>query len=170
MYGSKQNVFVQIRIIKTIVKQFDDVEEIWNNVFKNTSTETITELKRAAQEFYMAFENAYYRLNHGLSPIHIAAGVSNIGLLKKLQEKTTDKFPRNQEGWTPLHAAAEFGNLKTFKTIFDEVDDKNSSADFGSNANTWTPLHSIAISGHLKMFKFVINRIEDINPTTKIRI
>ena len=39
--------FVQIRIIKTIVKQFDDVEEIWNNVFKNTSTETITELQLA---------------------------------------------------------------------------------------------------------------------------
>ena len=158
--------FVQIRIIKAIVKQFDDVEEIWNNVFKNTSTETITELKLAAQEFYIAFETAYNRLNHGLSPIHIAAGVSNIDLLKKLQEKTTDKFPRNQEGWTPLHAAAEFGNLKTFKMIFDKVDDKNPSADFGPVANTWTPLHSIAIRGHLKMFKLVINRIEDINPTT----
>ena len=154
--------FVQIRIIEAIVVQFDEVVEIWNNAFKDTSTETITELRLAVQEFYKIFEDydnlgSVLCVNNGLSPIHVAAGVSNINLLKKLQEKTTDKYPKNQEGWTPLHIAAAYGNLKTFKTIFYEVEEKNPSADFGLVASDWTPLHSIAARGHLKMFKLVIN-------------
>lgn len=164
--------FVQIRIIESIVMQFNEVEEIWNNAFKDTSTETIIELRLGVQEFYKAFEDKLHNnygvvcLNHGLSPIHIAAGVSNINLLKKLQGKTTDKYPKNQEGWTPLHIAAGYGNLKTFKTIFEEVENKNPSADFGLLEKNCTPLHSIAARGHFKMFKLVIKKIEDINPST----
>ena len=164
----KVQKFVQIRTVKAIVRQFDDVEETWNDVFMNNSTEIIIELQLAVQEFYKEFEHNPELLNssHGLSPIHIAAGVSNINLMKWLQEKTTDKYPKNQDGWTPLHAAAESGNLKTFKMIFDEVEEKNPSAGFGVVGNNWTPLHSIAVRGHLKMFKYVTNRIEDINPSS----
>ena len=93
----KVQKFVQIRTIKAIVRQFDDVEETWNDVFMNNSTEIIIELQLAVQEFYKEFEHNPELLNfsHGLSPIHIAAGVSNVNLMKRLQEKTTDKYPKN---------------------------------------------------------------------------
>ena len=98
----KVQKFVQIRTIKTIVKHFDDVEEIWNDVFMNNSTEIIIELQLAVQEFYKEFKHnpEILNSNHGLSPIHIAAGVSNINLMKRLQEKTTDKYPKNGDGYT----------------------------------------------------------------------
>ena len=144
IWGSHLKVqkFVQIRTIKAIVKHYDYVEEIWNDVFMNNSTDIINELQLAVQEFYNECKcEENHESNHGLSPIHIAAGVSNLSLLKRLHDKTADKYPKNQDGWTPLHAAAESGNLKTFKMIFDEVEEKNPSAGFGVVGNNWTPLH-----------------------------
>ena len=43
----KVQKFVQIRTIKAIVIKFDGIEQIWNNIFMNNSTEIIIELQIA---------------------------------------------------------------------------------------------------------------------------
>ena len=137
---------VQIRIIKAKVKQFHSIGEAWNKVFIFASTETIMTLGVAVNQFYnrdLGLE--YYE---GLTPIHVAAATGHLFLLKKLQEKSLDKHPKDNEGCTPLYYAAQNGHLEVCEHVIQKIEDNNLAE---SKSDGTTPLHQAAKNGHLKV-------------------
>ena len=67
---------------------------------------------------------------------------------------------RNNDGETVLHLAAEAGHLDIFKMIYEMVDEKSPTTEYG-----YTPIHKAAKSGHMEICKFIIENNGDPNKT-----
>ena len=126
------------RKIKKIVESHDEFSEMWKTVLKNVSTETIIHLEYAVSKFY---EDIWFPLRCiifmfcgmigvelvpdyptwpiCLSPLHIAAGIGDTQLWKKISEKCDDKNPKNELGSTPLHFAAQKSHLEVCRLFLD---------------------------------------------------
>ena len=77
--------FFEIRIIKATVKQFHNMGETWNKIFKSASTEIIFAFGNAVQFFYQKNSNLDY--HEDINPIHVAAATGKLSLLIAIQEK-----------------------------------------------------------------------------------
>ena len=167
------------RKIQKIVEAHDEFSGIWKTVLKNVSTETIIRLEIAVSKFYgeiwFPLRCTIYQLcnmigaelvpNYPdwpicLSPLHIAAGIGDAQLWKKLSEKWEDKNPKNNLGSTPLHFAALKGHLNVCKTIVEY----SAGAQNSKDNDDMTPLHWAAKEGRLTVCKFLMQNSENKNP------
>ena len=148
---------VQIRAIKATVGQFHSTGESWNKVFNSASTETILTLGASVNKLYSRDLGLIY--HEGLTPIHTAAATGNVLLLKKLQEKSLDKHPKDSEGGAPLYYAAQNGHFEICEYIIQTIEDNNTARNDGR-----TPLHMAAKNGHLKVCKLLIKNLENKTP------
>ena len=164
-YISRQKRY-HTRIIRLTVGKFHEVGKAWKNVFRKSTTNTIMELRLAAEKFYQKREKMTF--NKGLTPIHVAAATGNILLLEAIQERAKEKYPEDNEGLTPLHYAAHYGHLHICKILQKNMSDKNPKAR-GIIFGGMTPLHSAARNGHFEIFKLIENEIEDKNPEREDR-
>ena len=81
-----------------------------------------------------------------LLPLHIAAGIGDAHLWRKLSEKCDDKNPRNELGSTPLHFAALKGHLNVCKTIVENSGQTDSGAQNSKDNEDMTPLRPVTRS------------------------
>ena len=149
--------FVQIRIIKATVGQFHSIGKSWNKVFNSASTETIMVLGDAINQFYKKGSDLEYY--DELTPMHTAAATGDLFLLTKIQEKSLDNHPKDDEGCTPLYYAAQNGHLEVCEHIIEKIEDKNPA-----RKDRRTPLHTAAYNGNLKVCKLIIKNLGTKNP------
>ena len=101
----------------------------------------------------------------GDTPLHIAAGESNLKVFQLIKEKVDDINPKNNYEDTPLHKAAssdrisDLGAKKIAELIVENVTDKNPANKFGT-----TPLHNAALKGRLDMFQLIFEVAMNKNP------
>ena len=150
---------VQIRIIKATVGQFHSIGKSWNKVFKSAFTETIMTLRVVVNQFYIRDLGLNY--HKGLTPIHAAAATGHLLLLTKLQDKSLDKHPKDNEGCTPLYYAAQNGHLQVCEHIIQKIEDNNPATNNGR-----TPLHAAACNGHFKVCELLIKNLVNKNPAS----
>ena len=87
---------------------------------------------------------------NGLTPLHIAAQLSNLEITKQILKKVNGKISSDNSGMTPHHYAALNGDLDMFKTLFDHFSDKIQAS------NGFTPLYYAAKHGRLDICKYII--------------
>ena len=86
----------------------------------------------------------------GMTPLHIAAQLSNLEITKQILKKVNGKIPTDNFGRTPHHYAALNGDLNMFKTLFDHFTDKI------QQSNGVTPLYYAAKNGGLDICKLIV--------------
>ena len=158
IYLSEQK-FHQIRIIKETVKKFQELRQPWSDIFKTANTETIVNLGCAVDKFYSK-QGLKYLNYEGITPLHVAAGVGNVALFKKILERAQNKDPIDDMGFGPMMFAVGNGHIEMTKAIMKKSEDKNPKAAH----NDLTPLHAAAIFGHLEIFIMILKEAEDKTP------
>ena len=85
------------------------------------------------------------------TPIHFAAQVGNLDMVKHLATYTDNPNSRNIYGWTPIYYAAHYGHLEIIKFLVNFTDSPNAP-----NINMYTPIWTAAFHGHLEIVKFLM--------------
>ena len=85
------------------------------------------------------------------TPIHFAALVGNLDMVKHLATYTDHPNSRNIYGWTPIYYAAHYGHLEIIKFLVNFTDSPNAP-----NINMYTPIWTAAFHGHLEIVKFLM--------------
>jgi ankyrin repeat protein len=62
---------------------------------------------------------------NGLTPLHDAAQIGHLEMVKIILEYAIDKNPEDNDGVTPLHDAAQIGHLEIVKIIMEYAINKN---------------------------------------------
>ena len=138
----------------------DNAYQQWKKIFKNTPIKFVKEISVATQQFFKGFFGTSPRIEFHWSPLHIAAGQSNLDLCKYIFEKTKNTpHPRIQYEWTALHLATTQGHEEICKFLIDNSEEKNPSA-----ANGMTPFHYAAGRGLTNVCRLIIDNIDDKNP------
>ena len=100
----------------------------------------------------------------GLTPLHIAASMGHLSIVKFLLPLISDKNPKTTvkyEERTPLHEAALNGHFDVVKYIVSNISDNiNPSASDGK-----TVLHIAAQQGHLNVVSFYTTLLTNPNPS-----
>ena len=99
------------KIIKKLIKNYDDFQKSWNMALKNADIKILKELGCVVKNFLSIHpskcfdkENCKHR-SIPFSPLHLCAEFGSILLCKFLLTILEDKNPINKadHGWTPLH-------------------------------------------------------------------
>ena len=98
-----------IRKIKIYIKKNHAFYDSWRKVVRKTPAAIITEIANSIKEFFVYFTKS---CRTQLCPLHIAAFLGNLKLVKHIVERTKDYCPKNKHGWTPLHFAVLQCQLK----------------------------------------------------------
>jgi ankyrin repeat protein len=69
--------------------------------------------------------------NHEMSPMHIAAGYSQVGSIRVLLKYGADITQRDKEGWTALHHAAMYSSPSTAAALIENGADVNATDEAG---------------------------------------
>jgi ankyrin repeat protein len=91
------------------------------------------------------------------TPLHKAADLGQLDVVKLLLEKGADLEAKTQWGGTPLYVTAFRGQLEVAKYLVSKGADINIVTTDG-----WTPLTKCAELGHIQLAKFFINQGVDI--------
>ena len=86
----------------------------------------------------------------GNTPLHLAADLFTIDMLKVFVDMGAMVNARNQESWTPLHLAANRGKREVVEFLLGVGADINAVA-----SNGWTPLKVAVNCGHLQLSEFI---------------
>ena len=135
LYLTEQKLY-EVRIIKaTIAKSgLSQIGDGWKEVLKESSKETLLNLKHAVQEFYEEFKNGGFEFPEGITqrfyclgitPLHVVAGFGQVNLFETIYNKTEEKNPKNVMDETPLHYSARYGRVEICKFIATKIEDKN---------------------------------------------
>ena len=211
---------VYIKWINNITKLFDrKFKREWRQILVKIPLEILKNLSSGVFSFERSRKNCQYSPLHaavqygcihgdlsvfqyilartgtgacnGLTPLHIAAELSNLEITKQILKKVNGKISSDNSGMTPHHYAALNGDLDMFKTLFDHFTDKiqtsngvtplyyaakhgrldickyiitNSSQLSSKYKSGDTPLHIAAKEGHLEVCKLLFRKIEIKNP------
>ena len=95
--------------------------------------------------------------NYDFSPLHLAAGFGQVGILKVLLERKADVNAKNDNKYTPLHLAAQFGHVEAVKTLLGYSADIEAKCD-----SNYTSLHYAAGSNHVEVVKILLRNSANI--------
>ena len=98
-----------IRKIKIYFKKNHFFYDSWRKVVRKTPAAIIKEITNSIKDFFVYFTKS---CRTQLCPLHIAAFLGNLKLVKHIVERTKDYCPKNKHGWTPLHFAVLQFQLK----------------------------------------------------------
>jgi ankyrin repeat protein len=70
---------------------------------------------------------------YGITPLHWAALKGDLGMVKAILEKVTEKSPADNNDKTLLHCAAEEGHHEVVKVILEKFSDKSPADDNCAN-------------------------------------
>ena len=76
LYLTEQKLY-EVRIILATIEKFRNIGDGWNKVLKESSKETLVNLKHAVQEFA---ENPRFRGIEGATPLHVLARFGHVHL------------------------------------------------------------------------------------------
>ena len=142
----QNNKLFWIRIMRKYKRNFEGLEESWNQVIKKTPLKFVKQLAVKTEE---SFEYGLW-FNEKVAPLHIAVERRANALCESIIRKSSDKNPANNFGTTPLHMAAEKGQFDLCQLILKDAQNKNPG-----NKSGWTPLHYAARDGHLDVSRLV---------------
>ena len=152
----KNKKIVEIRIIKSIIKEFGISGQAWQDVFDKGSSNTIIDLRHVVED----------RINFGvkdLTPLHVAAYSGQMDLYKNISEMSSEKYPKDDKGQVPLLYAAFCGHLEICKHIMRDIENKNPTSNNGN-----TPLHFAAANGYIKTCKIIMEHLKNKNPINNV--
>ena len=98
-----------IRKIKIYFKKNHVFYGSWRKVVRKTPATIIKEIDNSIREFFVYFTKS---CRTQLCPLHVAAFLGNMKLVKHIVERTKDYCPKNKHEWTPLHFAVLQCQLK----------------------------------------------------------
>ena len=98
-----------IRKIQIYLKKNHVFYDSWKKVVRKTPAAMIKEIINSIKEFFVYFTKS---CRTQLCPLHIAAFLGNLKMVKHIVERTKDYCPKNKHGWTPLHFAVLQYQLK----------------------------------------------------------
>ena len=150
--------FKIIQSIRSTLEKFQKVGKSWDEAFNTLNTDALRDLGVSVKKVYIEkYRTLLENLN--LTPLHIAAIIGQLKMVKCIMIKLEDKNPRINDGRTPLHAAAFRGHLNIVKYLMEVLKDKIPRDNAGN-----TPLHFAAENGQFKVSKYIIDNVEDKNP------
>ena len=156
--NQKARKYQWIRIIQSYLQVSNEFKEDWGIVFAKMSPENMKKFAKYARNF-CKFDRL--RMEHGWSPMHIAAEFGDLDFFKILADMLSVKNLKGKDGWSLVHSAAQAGNLEIYQFLVkDELfENKNPKTNDGI-----TPLHLAAKNGNLHIYKFISKHVDNINP------
>ena len=163
----KNERFFWLRQIGVYNKYLQEFQMAWNKTLNQTSTLTLMQIARAANQLYSGcadVELLLYIEHFNWSPLHVAAISGSLELFEYILGKVKNNITEERHGLTAMHIAASRGHYEIVKFLAENGFDKNPAA---ADVYGFTPLHFAAmngISGHYRVFKYIIDSIDDKNP------
>ena len=156
--NQKARKYQWIRIVQSYLQVSKEFKEDWRIVFAKLSEEELEIFAKCVQKFCKIDR---LRMDHGWSPMHIAAGFCELDLFKLLADILSVNNLKDKDGWSLIHSAAQAGNFEIYQFLVrNEIfENKNPKTNAGI-----TPLHLAARNGHLKIYEFISKHVDDINP------
>ena len=157
--------FREIRVIKSILEPFHEVDDNWKKVFKSATTQNVMDLGLAVRQFYQTTQAIchFYQIK-GSSLHHVVAGFGNLALFTMIEKICPLKYSEDiNNNLKPIHIAAQYGQLEVLKYIFNKIEDK-----YPKSHDCAVPLHFAAKGGNLENCEFLIKNVSDINPVNLI--
>lgn len=134
-----------------IVARADEVYDICSAAYRG-DIPAVEKLLAANPELIKARSKIF-----GKTPIHYAAGVGNVDMIRFLLTRGAAANDRDNFGNTPLHEAANYGQNGAAEFLLSSGGDINSKTTIG-----WTPLHYAAAYAQKDMAAFLIERGADV--------
>ena len=131
--------------------QSKELSKAWSDLFQKIETDSCLEekLRKCLMKWYGNYHKWGKAQLEGISPIHIAARVGCVELVRFIASYSENPNIAKADGWSPIHAAAKNGHTNVLEFLASIVENPNAP-----NADGWTPIHLAAWKDILKLSNY----------------